>query len=431
MATSVTQSLFGMSPQAIQAQRAADLNAQALQYAQLNPTQAARAGAFRAGSLFGDAAAGAMGYEDPEIAQAKQIQGMLGGADMNDPDSLMQIAQRIQSVNPAAAQELAQRAMTMRKTQAEIRVKEAEPINKLIQQGKYTPESVDAYEQTGRISDLKLTESETKFSVDAEEVARELHGKSFKDLTPEEANEVNILRNQRRVQEKQAGAARTNVKVGGGRVGTIPPGFELVEGPDGALSMVPIAGGPAAIEAQKAADAAAKGSEVVMTAAQTVFEDATRALNVLDKYGKAAAGIGGLTASIPATPAKELDGHIFSMKGNIGIDQLLKIKASGAGLGQIPQAQLEMLGAMLGNLDVKQNPRVLRENINRIQEIYSDIVEKEGGNPIELARQRGFLPAEEGPKRNLTAQDKQAKAWAEANPNDPRAAAIKLRLGVD
>jgi hypothetical protein len=133
MATSVTQSLFGMSPQAIQAQRAADLNAQALQYAQLNPTQAARAGAFRAGSLFGDAAAGAMGYEDPEIAQAKQMQGMLGGADMNDPDSLMQIAQRIQSVNPAAAQELAQRAMTMRKTQVETQAKEAEMMR--LQQG--------------------------------------------------------------------------------------------------------------------------------------------------------------------------------------------------------------------------------------------------------------------------------------------------------
>jgi len=59
MATSVTQSLFGLSPQTIQAQRSADLSSQALQYGRLDPFQAARAGAFRAGSLFGDAAAGA------------------------------------------------------------------------------------------------------------------------------------------------------------------------------------------------------------------------------------------------------------------------------------------------------------------------------------------------------------------------------------
>jgi hypothetical protein len=168
-------------------------------------------GMFRGASQLGTGIAGAMGYEDPEIAQAREVQGMLSGANMNDPDSLMQVAQRIQSVNPAAAQELAQKAMTMRKTQAEIRAKESEPVNKLIQAGKYTPESVAAYAQTGRISDLQLTESEAKFSTDAEEVARELHGKAFKDLTPEEANEVNILRNQRRVQEKQAGAARTTV----------------------------------------------------------------------------------------------------------------------------------------------------------------------------------------------------------------------------
>jgi hypothetical protein len=211
MATSVTQSLFGMTPQAIQAQRAAELNQQAMQFAQLTPMQQAQMGMFRAGSQLGTGVAGAMGYEDPEIAQAREVQGMLSGANMNDPDSLMEIAQRIQSVNPAAAQELAQRAMTMRKTQAEIRAKESEPVNKLIQAGKYTPESVAAYAQTGRISDLQLTESEAKFSTDAEEVARELHGKAFKDLTPEEAEAVNVLRNQRRVKEREAGRSSVSV----------------------------------------------------------------------------------------------------------------------------------------------------------------------------------------------------------------------------
>lgn len=214
-----------------------------------------------------------------------------------------------------------------------------------------------------------------------------------------------------------------NVQVGSGRVGTIPPGFELIEGPDGRLSMVPIAGGPADIAAREAEEAAAKGSEVVRTAAQTVFEDANRAIDVLDRFGGFAAGVGGITAPIPATPAKELDGHIFSMKGNIGIDQLLKIKASGAGLGQIPQTQLEMLGAMLGNLDVRQNPRVLRENIKRIEEIYADIVRKEGGDPIALAQQRGF-PVEGESRRQQPPGAGQAPTmrW---NPNTGRLEPIR------
>jgi hypothetical protein len=133
MATSVTQSLFGMTPQAIQAQRAAELNQQAMQFAQLSPMQQAQMGMFRAGSQLGTGVAGAMGYEDPEIAQAREVQGMLSGANMNDPDSLMQVAQRIQSVNPAAAQELAQRAMEMRKVQVDIQGKEAKLLQE--QQG--------------------------------------------------------------------------------------------------------------------------------------------------------------------------------------------------------------------------------------------------------------------------------------------------------
>jgi hypothetical protein len=125
MATSVTQSLFGMTPQAIQAQRAAQLDERALAFGQMNPMQAARAATFRAGSLFGDAAAGAMGFEDPEIAQAKQVQGLLSNANMNDPEGLMSLSQRLQSINPAVAQELAQRAMNMRKTQVETQRIEA------------------------------------------------------------------------------------------------------------------------------------------------------------------------------------------------------------------------------------------------------------------------------------------------------------------
>lgn len=213
------------------------------------------------------------------------------------------------------------------------------------------------------------------------------------------------------------------VQVGGGRIGTIPQDHELIEDSSGALRMRVIPDSPTDRKMKQEAEAAAKGSEVVRTAAQTVFEDANRALDVLDRFGGLAAGVGGITAPIPATPAKELDGHIFSMKGNIGIDQLLKIKASGAGLGQIPQTQLEMLGAMLGNLDVRQNPRVLRENIKRIEEIYADIVRKEGGDPIALAQQRGF-PVEGEDRRQQPSGAGQAPTmrW---NPNTGRLEPIR------
>lgn len=191
--------------------------------------------------------------------------------------------------------------------------------------------------------------------------------------------------------ERAFGGGGVSVDVNtGSEFGTIPPGYELFTDPaTGARSMRPIAGGPVEKELQSEADQDALAAEVTGVAAQTVFEDTTRALDVLDRAGNLAAGPGSLLANIPATDARELRGHIDSIKGNIGIDQLLKIKASGAGLGAIPQAQLEMLASLLGNLDSGQNPESLRYNLQRVQEIYSDIVQKSGGNPLEIMEDRG------------------------------------------
>jgi hypothetical protein len=127
---------------------------------------------------------------------------------------------------------------------------------------------------------------------------------------------------------------------------------------------------------------------VVMRGAQNVFEDSSRALDIIRQHGNVAAGPGALLDRIPATPARALRGHIDSLKGNIGIDSLLKIKESGAGLGAIPQAQLEMLASLLGNLDTAQDPADLMFNLERVRETYEDIVRREGGDPQQLYADR-------------------------------------------
>jgi hypothetical protein len=133
MATNVTQSLFGMTPQAIQSQRAADLQAQALQFAKLTPMQQAQAGLFTAGSQLGTGIAGLMGYEDPEMQQAKARQGMLGGVDMNDPQALLTLAKSIQGTDPQAAQMLVMQANELATKQAATRKTEADMLGE--QQG--------------------------------------------------------------------------------------------------------------------------------------------------------------------------------------------------------------------------------------------------------------------------------------------------------
>jgi hypothetical protein len=155
---------------------------------------------------------------------------------------------------------------------------------------------------------------------------------------------------------------------------------------------------PADLSRQEAERERQFASEVVLTAGQTVFEDTSRALEILERSGNLAAGAGAFLSRIPATNARTLRGHIESVKGNIGIDQLLKIKASGAGLGAIPQAQLEMLAGLLGNLDQAQEPQDLMYNLRRVQEIYMDIVEAEGGDPLQIYADRLDRFGDTGPQ---------------------------------
>jgi hypothetical protein len=106
MATSVTQSLFGLTPEAYQAQQAAEMDKQAMQFARMSPMESARYGLFQGINQLGSGIGQALGYQDPEMQRIKARQGLLGGIDMSDPAALRQAAKGVQGSDPAAAQEL-------------------------------------------------------------------------------------------------------------------------------------------------------------------------------------------------------------------------------------------------------------------------------------------------------------------------------------
>lgn len=237
----------------------------------------------------------------------------------------------------------------------------------------------------------KLEGDKEKFTGNLANASLELFGTAdISKLSEEQRRQAADYYRQQELARAQAGASRQTVNVEPGvQVGSIPPGYALVKGEDGSMFMQPIAGGPVERDIQEEAAKKEAGSVVTRTAAQTVFEDSDRAIQIVRNAPAAATGFGAaILQNIPATQAKELRGHIDSIKGNIGIDQLLKIKQSGAGLGQVPQTQLEMLASLLGNLDATQNQDVLLVNLQRVQEIYADIVRKEGGDPVQLWKER-------------------------------------------
>lgn len=185
--------LFGQDPRALQ-------EAQDLQRAQLSPeerfymvgSQAGRSVGQGLGSLFG------VDVQDPMVKKATQLRALAGEYDTTTAEGMMQFARAAQQIDPRAAVTAAQQAQSMMKTQSEIvkNLREraaADPFQKLLESGKYTPESLSTYKESGNVSDLKLSEKENKiaFGADAERISKALFGTDFSKLSPQQAARVN------------------------------------------------------------------------------------------------------------------------------------------------------------------------------------------------------------------------------------------------
>lgn len=128
--------LFGVTPESLQAQREAALAQQAQQYAQLSPMQAAQAGFYTAGNRLAGAAGGLMGAQDPEMAKAAALQGILKGADTTSPEGLAALAKTLsgQGFGAQAMQVMEQarqaRLQTAQTQKAEMSVIQEEALRK-------------------------------------------------------------------------------------------------------------------------------------------------------------------------------------------------------------------------------------------------------------------------------------------------------------
>jgi hypothetical protein len=89
MATSDILGLFTTPEQYQQAQRQAQ-EAQALQYASIDPRAQAQYGFYRAGQQLGGAIGGALGGTDPMLQKISQRQQLIGMIDQSNPDSYVQ-----------------------------------------------------------------------------------------------------------------------------------------------------------------------------------------------------------------------------------------------------------------------------------------------------------------------------------------------------
>lgn len=164
-----TQGLFG--PAMGEEEMARQLLAQrASEFAQMPQGQRLAMMGYQAGNRAGQAVAGAFGVDvtDPAIRRATMLRRMAQQYDTNTPKGLRDLAAALRENDPdmamrvaqaADAMELAGKKIVSEEALASQRMRErasADPVQKIITSGKYTPESVAAYEKSQNIGDLVL-----------------------------------------------------------------------------------------------------------------------------------------------------------------------------------------------------------------------------------------------------------------------------------
>jgi hypothetical protein len=159
----IVQSLFGVTPESYQQAQQDRMDAQALQYAKLDPFQQANYAIGRGASGLAGAIGGALGGQDPELQRITMRQQIAGQIDFSDDESMKRGIAALAQNDPQGAMQLQQIFLNQEKTRAEttklLRERQAaDPFEQLVRTGKYTPASLATYRQSGDVSQLELLE---------------------------------------------------------------------------------------------------------------------------------------------------------------------------------------------------------------------------------------------------------------------------------
>ena len=124
---------------------------------------------------------------------------------------------------------------------------------------------------------------------------------------------------------------------------------------------------------------------------------------------------------------KKIESFKSNMKG-VGLELI----RSGGSIGQMTEKEWPIVEQMLGSIDSVLTEEDARIEFGKIQARINNILDNAAGiYQDEWSNTQYYKPTKgKDNKRTLTGKDAQAAEWANANPNDPRSAEIKRRLGL-
>ena len=147
---------------------------------------------------------------------------------------------------------------------------------------------------------------------------------------------------------------------------------------------VPVPGSPAAQAAEQTKEKEVGRQVQRQRAGGTVIQDIQRGLDLIPELsgleslpGVAGANARKMAEGIEGTVTNRISKFKESALSNVGLDTLQQMRENsptGGALGQVPIQQQKRLEQVLGSLDVTQELPVLEQNMQRVINIYLDIV---------------------------------------------------------
>jgi hypothetical protein len=179
MAENIVAGLFGLTPEMYGERQRTSALQEGITLAQLDPAARGAAMTYAGARGLGNAIGGAFGIEDPQLKMISARNSIAQQIDQTNPDSILKGAQMLaQAGDQQGAMALAQYARQAQSEMAQAQQRlaaarasdaaagrerfQADPFQKLVESGKYTPASLAEYQKTGLPADLVLYEKPEK-----------------------------------------------------------------------------------------------------------------------------------------------------------------------------------------------------------------------------------------------------------------------------
>ena len=453
MAENIVAGLFGLTPQMYGQQQRRSALQEGIDLAQLDPASRGAAMTYAGAKGLGGAIAGAFGIEDPQLKLISARNTIAQQIDQSNPDSILKGAQMLaQMGDQQGAMALAQYARqaqsemalmqqrraaeqsslaTAAKTQLSIR-QEEELRSKLSELGpnpsqdqvigvltQYGPPEKVLAALTAAQSRTEATQARTA-GLEAANLAKTESAKTAADAALERAK---VAANAQIEAARERGA--TALQIAQMQTDARRDIAQLAASMKEAASTELLT--PKEKQKREAAfpqaTSAIKGFE---TKADSFVNDIKKLRDdpgLAEITGIAAGRLPGITAN--GRRAQALYDKIVAKGGFQALQDMRDMSKTGGALGNVSNQENTQLKASFAAIDRRQDAKDVKAALDQV---IGDI---EGSKTrLKEAYDMTYSYKAEQPKKSLSGEDQQALDWANKNPNDPRSAQIKNRLGV-